>query len=360
MKIGILTFHCAHNYGAMLQCYALQEYLRSLGHEVYVVDYRPTYLTNGYLRHSLRHWLARSPWRTVKKLLTEPFLYRKREVRWDGFHAFMTEYLNLYPYDPASTYADFDWMLFGSDQIWNRNLTGGELDEVFLGKGIECKKATYAASMGVINLDQPTVDLLTRYLPRFEALSVREISLRDALQPLVNKKIEAVCDPVLLLSRSHWERLCRPVSHARPYVLCYNLLQSETCREQAEIVAKARGLDIVEISGKVLPFISEKQCKQQLNPIEFISYFKEASFVVTSSFHGTAFSLIFQKEFYVIGMGHLADRSASLLHLIGLSERLLQNVLYIADEEYNYTSHNGQIKDWISKSIMFLNFLNEG
>ena len=116
----------------------------------------------------------------------------------------------------------------------------------------------------------------------------------------------------------------------------------------------------MEISGIVLPFISEKQCKQQLNPIEFISYFKEASFVVTSSFHGTAFSLIFQKEFYVIGMGHLADRSASLLHLIGLSERLLQDVLYIADEEYNYTSHNGQIKDWISKSIMFLNFLNEG
>jgi len=79
MRIGILTFHCAHNYGAMLQCYALQEYLVAQGHEVSVVDYRPDYLTHGYVRHALHHWISRNPLRAVKRLLTEPFLYRTRE-----------------------------------------------------------------------------------------------------------------------------------------------------------------------------------------------------------------------------------------------------------------------------------------
>lgn len=79
MKIGILTFHCAHNYGAMLQCYALQEYLKGRGDEVYVIDYRPDYLVFPYRRHQLVHWFSKSPLRMLKRLLSEPF-YIKKEV----------------------------------------------------------------------------------------------------------------------------------------------------------------------------------------------------------------------------------------------------------------------------------------
>lgn len=79
MRIGILTFHCAHNYGAMLQCYALQEYLKGRGDEVYVIDYRPDYLVSPNRKHQLAHWLSKSPLRTLNRLLSEPF-YIKKEV----------------------------------------------------------------------------------------------------------------------------------------------------------------------------------------------------------------------------------------------------------------------------------------
>ena len=108
MRIGILTFHCAHNYGAMLQCYALQEYLKGRGDEVYVIDYRPDYLTHPYKKHKLSHWLSKDPLRTLKRLLSEPFLLKKRGKRWDGFDNFMRMKLNLYPYDKRSDYTNLD------------------------------------------------------------------------------------------------------------------------------------------------------------------------------------------------------------------------------------------------------------
>ena len=147
MRIGILTFHCAHNYGAMLQCYALQEYLVAQGHEVSVVDYRPDYLTHGYVRHALHHWISRNPLRAVKRLLTEPFLYRTRGKRWDGFDRFMRTKLHLTPYHPASDNVTFDLIIVGSDQIWSTRLTGEKFDPVFFGKGLACRSVSYAASM---------------------------------------------------------------------------------------------------------------------------------------------------------------------------------------------------------------------
>ena len=105
MRIGILTFHCAHNYGAMLQCYALQEYLKGRGDEVYVIDYRPDYLVSPNRKHQLAHWLSKSPLRTLNRLLSEPFLYKKRGERWDGFDNFMRTKLNLYPCDMSSDYS---------------------------------------------------------------------------------------------------------------------------------------------------------------------------------------------------------------------------------------------------------------
>lgn len=322
MRIGIITFHCAHNYGAMLQCFALQESLRSMGHDVFVIDYRPEVLTKGYVMHSVHHWLSPNPLRLAKRLCTEPFKFRMRELRWNAFNNFMQQRLNLYSFNPSSNFKDFDLMLFGSDQIWNKHLTEGIWDTTYLGQGFDCPKASYAASMGAAKLDEESQKLLSTCLSGFKAVSVRETSLKIALQPLLSKEVKVVCDPVLLLSKDFWEAQCIPVTHEKPYVLCYNLLMSKACRQQAEAIARERGWDVIEITREVFPFRSKKKCLQHLTPIEFISYFKEASFVVTSSFHGTAFSLLFRKNFYAIGMGTLSDRAASLLKKVGMEERM--------------------------------------
>lgn len=356
MKIGILTFHCAHNYGAMLQCYALQEYLKGRGDEVYVIDYRPDYLISPYRRHQLAHWLSMNPLRMLKRLLSEPFLYKKRGERWDGFDNFMRTRFNLYPYNVNSDYSDFDLLLFGSDQIWSTRLTEGRFDPVFFGQGVNCRKATYAASMSPICLDATEKKALPSLLRDFNAISVREDELANLIRPLMDKEVDVVCDPVLLLKKEEWEMRCIPISTKRPYVLCYNLLKSEECTKQAYKVSRELGYELIDITACLLPFKSGRRYLQALDPISFISYFKEAAFVVTSSFHGTVFSVIFQKPFYVVGMGRLGGRSASLLAKLSLSNRILEEATDFLDKEIDYEKVDSLLENYRMESVCYLEF----
>lgn len=354
MKIGILTFHCAHNYGAMLQCYALQEYLVAQGHEVSVVDYRPDYLTRGNARHALHHWISRNPLCAVKRLLTEPFLYRTRGKRWDGFDRFMRTKLHLTPYHPASDYVNFDLIIVGSDQIWSTRLTGEKFDPVFFGKGLACRSISYAASMSPCYLNDEERKVLPGLLRNLDALSVRETELAELVRPLTEKKVWVVCDPVLLLAHEEWERRCVPVKRNRPYVLCYNLMRSEACMKQAREISKELGCEVVEITAMLHLTKPGKHCLQTLDPISFISYFKEAAFVVTSSFHGTVFSVLFHKPFYVVGMGNLGGRSAALLERLELKDRLLEHASGRASLKIDYTKADRLLAEFRERSIKYL------
>ena len=354
MRIGILTFHCAHNYGAMLQCYALQEYLVAQGHEVSVVDYRPDYLTHGYVRHALHHWISRNPLRAVKRLLTEPFLYRTRGKRWDGFDRFMRTKLHLTPYHPASDYVNFDLIIVGSDQIWSTRLTGEKFDPVFFGKGLACRSVSYAASMSPCCLSADERKALPELLRNLDALSVREAELAEMIRPLTEKEVRVVCDPVLLLTYEEWERRCIPVKRNRPYVLCYNLMRSEACMKQARETGKELGCEVVDITAILRLTKPGKYCLQALDPISFISYFKEATFVVTSSFHGTVFSVLFHKPFYVVGMGNLGGRSAALLERLELKDRLLEQTSGRASLKIDYAKVDRLLAEFRKEAVKYL------
>lgn len=354
MKIGILTFHCAHNYGAMLQCYALQEYLAARGHEVSVVDYRPDYLTQGYARHALHHWISRNPLRAVKRLLTEPFLYRARGKRWDGFDRFMRTKLHLTSYHPVSDYENFDLIIVGSDQIWSTRLTGEKFDPVFFGKGLACRVISYAASMSPCHLSDEERNTLPELLQNLDALSVREAELAEMIRPLTEKEVQVVCDPVLLLTQEEWGRICVPVKQKRPYVLCYNLLRSEVCMEQTRKISMELGYEVVEITSMLRLSKSGQRCLQTLDPISFVSYFKEAAFVVTSSFHGTVFSVLFHKPFYAIGLGNLGGRSAALLERLKLKDRLLEQASGRASLKIDYAKVDRLLSEFREKSMKYL------
>lgn len=112
MKIGILTFHCAHNYGAVLQAYGLQEYLRSQGHETYIIDYRPGYLTRNYKAFNIRFWMASTPREIVYKLRYEPFLWKHRILRGKAFDRFIRNRFDLHPYVRHTNFSDFDAIFF--------------------------------------------------------------------------------------------------------------------------------------------------------------------------------------------------------------------------------------------------------
>ena len=332
MRIGILTFHRALNYGAFLQAYALRRTILEMGHQAEVVDYWPDGHAAAYALFPPLHWWKIRPlWMNVKSLAYSclalfPAWKRKRKMR-----SLWCRYLNLPPkplYRKSGELGalQYDCLCYGSDQIWWKSVIPGYegFDEVYWGVAVPqgVRKVAYAPSMGVISLTGQDRERIGRFLLNFDALAVRETALRDALSPLTVKKIEVVLDPVFLIPASEWSRLCRPVCNQR-YILCYNLLHSPEAAEQARLLCDVSGCMLKEVTGQIELF--RPGTMQTLDAIEFISWIKGAEFVVTTSFHGVAFSILFHKNFYTLGLGNKGGRIASLLERLGLGDRLLES-----------------------------------
>ena len=325
MKIGILTFHCAHNYGAVLQAYGLQEYLKSKGHEVHIIDYRPRYLTKVYHKSGIRCWISKSLVRTCKKLLNEPFLMKTRAKRWDNFDRFINERFNLAPFDEQGS-DGYDAVIVGSDQIWNPRITGGKFDKVFFGKGTAGRILAYAASSRFKELTDKERQFFQESLKGIDAISVREDSLRHLLQPLTEKKIETAIDPTLLAGCSAFNPIaCKPDTK-RPYVFIYNIDPQETTHEMARRIAKQIDGDVFELTASLASHKQADGIKRvdDISPEQLLGYIRYATCVITTSFHGTALSLLFQRPFYAVRQKSNADlRVESLLEKIGLTDHFI-------------------------------------
>lgn len=353
MKIGILTFHCAHNYGAMLQAYALRAYLQSQGHDACVIDYRPDYLVSNFRKHSVKDWLSGNPLNCIRKFFAEPFLYGKREKRWENFEQFSKSHHRLFPYKEFDMGKGFDLVLFGSDQIWNRQLTGGIFDPVFWAKDFGCRCASYAASIGWYKPSDCDRAEIAGLLKNFDAVSVRENDLADFLAHITDMPVSLVCDPVLLLSEEEWDKICVPVPDKKPYVLCYDILNSPECRKAARMICMEKGYEMKEISGFIW-YRSPKNAMLEIGPAEFVSYFRNAAYIVTSSFHGTAFSLLFNKSFYSVGLMHTGGRISSLLSIAGLEDRMKVPVSAQDIADIDYSGHNELLRNYIDKSRAYI------
>ncbi len=328
MKIGILTFHFACNYGAVLQCYALQKYLSDAGHEVEVIDYRPASVAGGYRWFDPRRFWGATPAKFWRKTSSEIKVIGGRKRRYASFDAFVRTRLNLSgpvkDTDGMSLLAgDYDLIIAGSDQIWNRKLTGGT-DPLYWGAFLRSGKTamvSYAASMED-GLDGITEAEVRKYLPRFNALSVREASLAQKLKALLpHTDVAVTADPTLLLRTEQWDEISAPALTDVPYLLFYQVRKSVKAYELARNLAERKGLKLVCLSAKVE--LENSMEVAAASPEEFISLFRHASYVVTTSFHGTVFSVVFRKEFVcpLVDDGK-NSRQDSLLSALGLGNRI--------------------------------------
>lgn len=324
MKIGIITFHCAINYGAVLQAYGLQEYLKSIGHDVYVINYRPDYLLYPYrlfFPERLKcSGLKGSLYVFLRELLSIPIRF-KRRIK---FRRFCRQRLSIINLDLQSEDNDFDLFILGSDQIWNREIT--EDDSVFWGdaRAFQCKKLiTYAASAGSVRvLSEINKSDIRDRLSDFYSISVREKSLSTYLLENIGIESQVVLDPVLLAGRNAFEQISCKINVNKPYLLFFALEGNDDAVAFAEYQASAMGLELI-IMFSMKEALKDRRVKQTLSPDEFISYFQQASFVITTSFHGTAFSILFEKEFVFYSSGVAqSERMCNLLSELGLSERI--------------------------------------
>lgn len=351
MKIGILTFHAAHNYGAVLQAYGLYKYLTNLGHEVYVIDYRPQSLIKGYRRDFPE--LPKNPYKLLKLLLSEPIVRKHRIRRFDNFENFIKHRIKLYPCTEEFDGSSFDEIIIGSDQVWNIALLNDKYDTLFWGTNIKTRCISYAASFGWYKFKDNDIKIIKDKLQKFSSLSIRETNSAEFLSKETGLNIEVACDPTLLLTKEEWESLCRPIKSNKPYVLCYNLLQSKDCDKLAHDLAKTHDLELIKITPRVT-LGNTFSTIQDASPIDFLSYIKDADYVVTSSFHGTVFSILFNKEFYSVGLSKYGGRIKSLLEMIGLEERMLNPDLTNL-KRCNYMNAKIKLDKFISQSKLYLN-----
>ena len=343
MKIGILTFHRAINYGAFLQAFALKHYLESLDHQVEMVDYWPEGHADVYrlLPHA---WKQRSLFGKFKGLVSLFFRYGRAKKRRDGMRRLVSLYFGLkdtprYVTPESLRYASYDCIVYGSDQIWWKSTIPNYLgfDPVYWGEYIPAsvKPRAYAPSMGIIDLPREDKEWIKGWLGNFDALSVRESSLYDAIHNLTNKEISVVLDPVFLLSKEVWSKYCYPIKRSK-YILYYNLLPSKEGDTLVKQLKLKWGYEVVEITGSIDIKKIGVRYVQTADAFDFISLIKNAEFVVTSSFHGTAFSIIFERQFYAVGFGNRVGRVESLLAQLHIRERLVRNISHLPDEEINY------------------------
>lgn len=332
MKIGILTFHFACNYGALLQCYALQKQLAACGHQVVVVDYRPKAVAGGYRWFDPRRFWGATPVRFWRKTTAELKVIGARRRRYAAFDEFVRRHLDLSapvsgPEDMSVMARDFDLLIVGSDQVWNRRITGGT-DPVYwgaFGREAGTSLVSYAASMED-GFDMATEEAVRKYLPGFDALSVRERSLCRRLEScLPERKVRVVADPTLLMEPSSWDEVTGEVPVDVPYLLFYQVRKSVQALGIAEQMAARLGLKLICLSAKTELENSPEVISA--SPSCFLALFRHASFVVTTSFHGTVFSLMFRKEFLCVEVGDgKGSRQDDLLSAFGLQGRTVASL----------------------------------
>jgi hypothetical protein len=367
MKIGVLTYHRAHNYGAVLQAFALKAFLTKQGSHVEFIDYWPDYRKGMYdlvdfsfLKENIGFL------RKVKRLLWIILVLPEKLIRFNRFQKFIKYKLqtnNKVKFKTGEEIpCNYDFIIYGSDQIWRYNefKTFKGFDSVYWGeypKNTTAKKIAYAASMGVMEIDEQQKKFIKKHIENFDLISTREQQLAKIIQPFTKKKVEHILDPVFLLNSNDWLTLLANNYNSRgKYILFYNLNYSKDAVSLVNNIAKELKYRIIEIKGGVAPFNNPFRYKQTVGPEMFISLFSNASFVVATSFHGVAFSIIFRKQFFALGMKNNAERVTSLLEKLNIPERYLKNPTDINSiKEIDYINVSLLLDREKKKSINFIN-----
>lgn len=319
MKVGIITFHASHNYGSMLQAYALQKTVQALGHRCEIIDFRPERQREIYRPFPLEPRLL-----TVAKTLRFPKLALDDLRRFRLFEKFIRESLQVTRRKFADSQQlgsfrfDYDAYISGSDQIWNTGCRDHS-PAYFLNFVTDAVKIAYATSMGprpeteVRKSDDPDIG---KYLSTYRALSVREEGTADRIARITGKCPPVCLDPTLLLPRNDWQAMTADTSHIPgDYLLLYSPFYDEPTYDQAlELAERHRWKVVVTLPHSRFRFRKNRRMEfhTAVGPKEFLTLVKFAKFVVCKSFHGVIFSLIFSRPFYAVD-GMEDNRVAYLL-----------------------------------------------
>lgn len=359
MKIGILTFHNSDNYGSVLQNYALQQYLMvHYNISVEDINFLPpnSELVNGYFEKV-----------TSARKLIKNFVkisgYQQFKKRQSDFANFRRKYLRIskkvYSENNANDIAnDYSLVICGSDQIWNTACQ--DFSWAYYLRNIPVKrKISYGCSMGACDFSENDWSVIKPSLSEFDCISVREQNA--VVKILSNTGIVCSCvpDPTFLISKQNYEKAANDRIITGDFIFIYMInMDPDAMKLASDIVSMLDKPAYTIISCKdSFKWKSYKNIKfvEDNSPEAFLSYIRDACIVLTNSFHGTAFSLIFHKNFYTIGALKNDSRISTILSELNLTDRAVESVKSVRlDDDIDYESRNDLINKVTTTGKIFL------
>ena len=366
MKIGILTFHNTLNYGAALQTYATQAALNKLGVENEIIDYTNEFRRQLYSEKKLilRSLKNRQILGAVRTLAGTPFI-KRRKKNFDKFYRervavskekyFSADQLKATP-------PKYDYYMVGSDQVWNYDHNGQDMSYLLDFVSDKAKTISYASSFGLDSISENVKDDYIRLLGSIQYLSVREKMGSKIIQSLTGRIPSVVLDPVFLLNKNQWQNITDDnIGKSEPYILLYTT-KAKHYRDFLRITKyDSYGIRVVHIGTSMRlcdMFKRNTNISFASSPEKFLGLIKNAKLVLTSSFHGTAFSILFKKQFVSFRGNNLGKdaRIVELLGDLGISDRLFHDKMTAdqVNKQICYESVQEKLERLREESMRFL------
>lgn len=337
MKVGIFSFPNSVSYGCMLQMYALQRAVEQMGHEAEAINYQNAYMKQE--RHVAR--LAGKPSMKDKaRKMARKVLHRKM---YRAFANFEKQHIGLYP---EKVFGDrqtlcrvgqrYDAIICGSDQVWNPDITGQDLAYFLDFCEENTRRVAYAPSFGIEDFSEEFCREIQPELKQFSALSVREASGQALVEELTGRDVPIVADPTFFLEQSDWEELEQEHPAAKgEYILYFTVRSSRSLWEKALEFSRKSGMKLVVIGGSMLKKrVDGVEYAVDIGPAQWLYLIHHARYVVTNSFHGTAFSIHFRRDFYLDLSARTNSRLEHIARILGLEDQIVKGPLEPSAADY--------------------------
>lgn len=360
MKVGILTFPNSPSHGATLQMFALYQSVKKLGHEAEILNYQSQWMKDGLHTTAGQKRAACSRW--LKKTGAD-LLHLRGRLGFRRFEKNLTKYprraFTNKKYLPEVG-ARYDAVICGSDQVWNPDITGCDLSYFLDFCGENTARVAYAPSFGVESLSRDFGQAAAKELAQFSHLSVREAAGQAIIRETTGAEAQLVADPTLLMDDKEWENYEKPHPQAKgEYILYYTIRTANGnlwnyCRNLAEKC----NLKILRIGGNAINRKSrstdgvEYVC--DVSPEEWLYLMHHAKYVVTNSFHGTAFAINYRKNFFVEFSSLTNSRLSHIVNTLGLEAQVVTGPEATLPLKTDYSRAEERLSALRAESVQFL------
>lgn len=359
MNIKVITRHAPSNYGSLLQSIATQTILERLGHNCDIIDYQPK------IDRGIRKTISIANKQGYNKNILKKIAYvglRYPEdkialLKFDRMRKMLLHLTQRCVTHQDLQKIDADLFMTGSDQVWGLMLDGKYDSAYFLSFVKDKPKVAYSASFGRTDFTRETLNEYKKLLSSYAMIAVREDTAIDTLKKIGIPCAGHVLDPTLLLDDQNWSRLIKNKIKGE-YVLIYQLHKNSKMDHYAKKFAENVGLQLVRISPTLHQISRGGKFVFLPDVNDFLSYIKNCTYFITDSFHGTAFALIFNKQFIEILPNNKTDsRNQSILRLTQLQDRILSDYqdFSFSEKKIDYTKVNIILNRERKKSIEILN-----